>query len=361
MPAREKRPRTRRGKAREFQPSSMPVPGAWCQVCRTKPICSYLGEYRLHPDYPTCRVPLRSVDGQRLEQLLERLVKLSGCHDDRVQKFLTQIFDHSLRNSRYYSEILEFSLSLVAGDSPEWLRLSYALPGYRKDTMDGLQFVLQAFSTLLGNKHADWGKQLMDIALHPAVEQPIVGIAWKNASSWRLKFYLQFLGDSSAKALEIIRRLTGYDPRRSLVAPRGKLHMLGLDIGGRGLRGIKLYWLIDRLWIDDNIPQLHLPTSCRSPLWSRLLDNVLIIQRVEEPTSYRLRHPLEVDFSLLENEMPWHLLAAERPSLLRPLLDDMTWQELLASFALAPRRISMTAAARPRINLYYVLVERTGE
>jgi hypothetical protein len=237
--------------------------------------------------------------GTRMDRLAELIGVLRKKEDlPTLDAALAILLPRFAVDRNLYSEIFELSYSWDG--EPHFARFSYAFPGWRVDPAP----IARDLSSLV----APWGsaalqacQNLLERARHPAVEQPLFGLAQN-----RCKLYLQFR--------------------------QGPLHILGFDLDERGVVSEKRY-LISRQRLPGLPPLAYVLSVVR--------DGV----------------PELLDFGLKENRLSENDLfgsewASQNAAALAPLL------ELRKSFDLLVRRVSI---GPKKLTLYYVLGEMDGE
>ena len=328
-----------------------------CEGCGSRDACAALGAPR--PEYPRCRSPLRGVDVGRAAALFAWLARRDGAPSEARAALEGAVIDRFRRDRLVFSDVLEASFSC----DPEGAhldRFSYAFPGFRADPA-GVAATLLGLCRPFGAPAIDACHTALRAARSRAVAQPLFGFADDGGGRSRAKLYLQFHAHEAAAALDLAGRLLGrrLDAR---LAARGPLHLLCLDIGARGLTSAKLYFALDRLRLDA-FPARVGPV----PLVAALaflgvseLRNVLAIHRIAGRDDEGLAHPVEVDFSLPDNDLRWQDVRALPPvqALLAPRPEVAA---LEASFGIAVRRISGSVGEGHKLNVYYVLTELARE
>jgi hypothetical protein len=240
---------------------------------------------------------------------------------------------------RHYSEILEPSVS-QDGRGRFWRRFSYAFPGFanaRSETLATLADLCAPF----GAQVAAAAARVIRAARHPAVAQPLFGLADDGADGTRVKLYLQFDDGAGDEALALAGALLGMPLDGGAWA--GRLHMLGLDLGPAGLCGAKLYVAA--------ADARHAPPGLA-------LTQLLHVYRLAAPGQPLAPEPDEIDFGLADNGLTdddLGALAAAHPG---PFGDLAALGALLP---LALRRVSLGRRDPAKVTLYYVLTELSAE
>jgi hypothetical protein len=187
-----------------------------------------------------------------------------------------------------------------------------------------------------------------------AVTQVLFGFAHDGGDAQRVKLYLQFHPRAASAAQELASRMLS----RPLFATSLPLHLLCLDLAPGGLVGAKLYYVMERLRLDDTPVELGASSFLAAVRESGVaeLRDVLRIHRVGARDEARGERPDEIDFSLPDNDLRWQDVRALPP--MRALLADAgAASELVARFRVAPRRLSVSTGELRKVNLYYVLAE----
>ena len=282
----------------------------------------------------------------RLKLLLDELARLDRT-EGRWRAVEGPVLEAFEGDRRRYSNVLE--PSITADPRGVWAYcFSYGFPGFRGDTRRVARTLL-ALARVVGGGAVEAAGRFLRAAEAPCVEQPMVGFGHDLGGTPVLKLYLQFRPDADAPARRLAARVLG-SPRP--VAPvRGALHLLGLDAGEGGLCRAKLYALHPVLpWAgaarDLGIDADAVPRDA--------LRDALLIYELRSPDD-PAPAPTAVDLPLRAQGLTFRELA---PRLARfgpgavELLGDLG-----ARFPLLVRRVSIGAGARPKLNLYYVLVE----
>lgn len=141
---------------------------------------------------------------------------------------------------------------------------------------------------------------------HASVIQPLFGVADDEPGARRIKLYLQFEDGHGPAPLAIAERLLGARLHGRL--PDGPpLHLLGIDLGDRGVTGAKLYFLNARLDLAEAPARIG-PAPLLAALFEnhrRELRDVLTIHRLEAPDDPAVSRPVEIDFALADSGLAW--------------------------------------------------------
>jgi hypothetical protein len=327
--------------------------GPYCDLCATRSSCARAGATL--PDYPACRTFLRNTPPERVAALFTRLARGRGEADPRVGEMLARLMKQFQRDGDRFSEILEPSVSWREG---RWqlLRFSYAYPAFREDPRAAIQNLLSICAPF-GDELSGWVRALLSPADDPCVSKPLIGLAYDDADHWRIKLYLEFEGNAGARALRLAGRLLG---RNDLSAgfDAKELHLLGIDLGPRGIAGAKLYFQVPLAGIVA-LREEHGPIELLDHLATRGIEqirNLLVIHRIAAPGDPGAFAPAEIDFALAENGLRWCDLK-DAPTLVRARSAGDPLAELERAFCLGFRRVSVPVGRNDKLNAYYVLAE----
>ncbi len=272
-----------------------------------------------------------------------------------VRALQDAVIERFRRDRLVYSDVLEMSFSCDR-QGAHLHRFSYAFPGLRADPA-GVAATLLAFSRPFGPHAEEAARTALRAARERAVEQLLFGFAHDGGGRSRVKLYLQLQAREAPAALDLASRMLGMR-LQDRVANSGPLHLLCLDLGPRGLAGAKLYFVLDRLRLDEGHgaggPR---PAGGRAvELGITELRDVLAIHRVAGPDDGGLDRPAEIDFSLPDNDLRWADVRA-LPPVEALLARSPAVAALESSFRLAVRRISGSVGSGDKLNAYYVLTE----
>jgi len=301
------------------------------------------------------------VDLGRASDLLAWLARAAGLDPsapeaNALQRTLLRRYrvDHP-----HFSDVLEPSFC-CDDEGAQLYRFSYAFPGVRVDA-DGVATTLLELCRPFGAHVEGACRTLLRALRSRAVAQPLFGFARDGADRFRVKLYLQFHATEAEAARELAGHVLGRPLPRDL-AGGAPLHLLGLDLGADGLAGAKLYFMLDRVRLDD-FPTRIGPVplvAALSELGVSELRDVLTIHRIEGRDDDALARPAEVDFSLVDNALRWSDVRALQP--VREHLDrSPVLAELESTFPLRMRRVSASVVggggAADKLNVYYVLAD----
>ena len=327
---------------------SFPMPR--CEGCGARDACARQGQLR--PEYPACRRPLRGASVARTAELLDWL----GAHappTPAAPELHRLVLARFGQDRLAYSDVLEPSLSVDAR-GVHLHRFSFGLPGLRRDEA-GVGRTLLALGALFGEPCAQACRTVLRAARSAAVAQPIFGFA-AGPGGPRPKLYLQFHADRAPEALDLAGRLLGR-PVGGVGGGAG-LHLLGFDLGERGVAAAKLYFARGRMDLGE-LATLAGPVPVArdlAALGATELRDVLFIHRLDGPREPAPERPGEIDFSLPESDLSWSELRA-LPSVSALLGRDPAIAELEARFRLAVRRVSVSVGNASKLTAYYVLAE----
>ena len=272
----------------------------------------------------------------RERELFAVLAERAGVVAAHVQQLESALFERFELDRDPYYDALEPSLS-GADERVDTYRFSYGFPAFRRDR-SAVTAVVLAIARTCGDAAIIAARRALLASERDCVEQPIVGYSHDGPGQRRFKLYLMFRSGHDPAARALTREVVGgsHEPRQS-----GELHMLGLDVGDRGVTGAKLYF---------EHPTLELSADYTSrPL---VLKRSLAIHALRAPDD-AARDPVAMDFSLRDSGHSWADLeaglAGEQPETIR------TFRDLRARFGLQARRLSFFRGEPRKLNLYYVL------
>jgi hypothetical protein len=327
--------------------------GPYCDLCATRPTCDRAGKTLLN--YPACQTFLRNTPPQRVSALFAYLAGGRGERDPRLAQMLARLLRQFERDGGRFSEILEPSVSWREG---HWqlLRFSYAYPAFREDPIGTIERLL-AICAPFGDETCGWVRALLGPAKDPCVTKPLIGLAYDDQEHWRIKLYVEFEADAGARPLRLAGRLLG---RNDLaVGFEGQeLHLLGIDLGPRGIIGAKLYFrrrIASITSLRDTRGTIELVEHLAS-VGVEQLRNLLVIHRIAAPGDPDAFTPVEIDFALAENGLRWRDLQAA-PTLVRARGQGDDLAALEQAFRLGFRRVSVPIGRTDKLNAYYVLAE----
>lgn len=250
---------------------------------------------------------------------------------DRFRRVADAVLAVYEGDRRQFSNVLE--PSVASGPvSRSHARFSYAFPRHATESARVGRDLLQIAETL-GPGVPEAAERVLRAARHRVVEQPLIGLAVDDASSWRPKLYLQL----RSGAPDVARRLAGavltIDAE---TIPHGDLHLVGMDLDEHGhLTGAKLYYRGSAADPPDRLRGV--PAAA--------LADVLHIHRLRSADD-EIGAPTEIDFAVGGASIAWQRLHALVPAL--GALDL-----LCTEFAIQVRRASL--APNGRATAYYVL------
>jgi len=291
-----------------------------------------------------------------VSDLLSWWSRFHGCSgDSRLEDLQWAILTRLATDRMRFSEVFEPSCSQDGGGWHFW-RFSYAFPDFRDDP-DSASRDLLAVCRPFGEELCDLVSMLLSPVLEPPVCQPLVGVAYNTPTSWRIKVYLQFEDDAGDEPLHIAARLTGRTDLRRLFRKQ-RLHLVGIDLGPRGIVAAKLYFLQPEIPALD-VPRVVGPVELIAHLTAAGVDtvrNLLVIHRMQRYDDSALEFPVEVDFALLDNDLCWEAVSGSRT--LRATLGGTNPLTALEScFPVAVRRVSVSVGRMDKLTMYYVPTE----
>jgi hypothetical protein len=195
-----------------------------------------------------------------------------------------------------------------------------------------------------GDAVLDGTRAFLQAAESPLVTQVIAGYARGWGVRKRIKLYAQFDPRAGERALRLARALTGC--ARATDSDALPLHLLGLDLGERGLVGYKLYFVAPPLGPDEVARRLGGPP--------RALAEHLRIHRGEGPDDEGAEGPCALDFAC---EGGWSAIGGAE---MEPRFGDglLALRRIHDGFRVRLRRASLSlAGAPPALHIYYVLDE----
>lgn len=331
-------------------------------ICFPRPYCATCGQQQdcqaagcVLPTYPDCRRPLLGTRLERMRELLQFLERREGRSRPALGAMSDALLQRFAIDRNRFSEIFEPSWSWDDAGAHAY-RLSYAFPAFRREP-DAVGRAMLALTAPFGSATSEACRRVLRAARHPAVEQPLFGLADDGDEGLRVKLYLQFRADASAaEVLPLARAVLGCSalPGES---SEGALHLLGLDLGDSGLRGAKVYWARERL---EHADAARLLGPGRWPASLPQLRDVLLIHRLTGPDGAGAREASELHFGLADNgfvagDLTTSPLFAELPR----FSDDLA--ELEAAFRIGLRRATLGLRGKRKLTLYYVLAETERE
>lgn len=284
-----------------------------------------------------------------------------GPADPPLAEALARLLALFERDRARYADILEPSLSWTLRTSrtsrtsrPASLRrLSYAFPGFRADPA-GTSRALRSLCAPFGDAILAQADRLLRAAHHASAAMPLFGVADDEPDARRIKLYLQFEHGHGPAPLALAERLLGARLLdRFPEAP--PLHLLGIDLGDRGVLGAKLYFLHPRLDLAEAPARIG-PVPLLAALSEgacRELRDVLTIHRLEAPDDPAVSRPVEINFALADSGLAWTDVRPLLPPAVRAATGPLAALE--AAFPLRVRGISAPVGHADKLNLYYVL------
>jgi len=325
--------------------------GPYCALCAEQDRCEAAGT--VLPDYPECRVFLRDTPPDRIRALFDHLLAVQGRGDDRLEALVGRLLARFAVDTSRFSEILEPSVS-YAGGAWHAMRFSYAFPAFREEPRGTVREIL-GLCEPFGAKLRSFVRALLGPIEDPCVNKPLFGIAYDGAERWRIKLYVEFTGDAGARAIGLAARMLS----GAVLAARGDLHLLGIDLGPKGITAAKLYFRrpeVRTASFHETVGPVDLVRDLARRGVDRL-NNVLVIHRLARADDPGANIPAEVDFALAENGLRWQDVR-DAPALGQALrAPGSPLEALQKAFRLGFRRISIPVGRADKLNAYYVLAE----
>lgn len=294
----------------------------------------------------------------RVQALFEAWCALDGVTAPEARALCGAIVAALARDRERFSDVLEASIS-IDETGEHTFRFSYAFPGFRGAAASAAGAALAAAAPF-GPAITAATRRLLRAATDPAVEQPLIGIAWDRANAPRHKVYLQLRDDAGRAGAELAGRVLGLPwLAASLGETSGpgavRLHMLGVDFGQGGLVGAKLY-LAHEL-VGPGTHPLARALSILAP-HPRSFRNVLAIHRLTGASRADsvLPPPSDVDLGLAENDLSWDEIA-RAPAVATLFGGSRALAAVFSSFRVGVRRVSLGLSSAPRRTVYYALRE----
>jgi hypothetical protein len=333
--------------------SSFPL--ARCVGCGRHDACEARGWPE--PSYPACHRPLPGIDLGRARALFAWLSKEAGVDDARLGAVEDAVLGAVARDHERRWNALEPSFSIEDGIAHLY-RFSYALPDLRLDAR-GTAATLRSFAAPLGDVAVDACERALRAARSPVVRELLFGLAHDGAAGLRPKVYVQMRPGARSEALALAGAMLG--AKVDALEDAGELHLVGLDLGARGLAAAKLYFSHPRVALGEAIARLG-----RAPLLDALRDagatelvDALTIHRLAGPDDVDVARPVELDLGLAECELRWPDVR-RLPPMAAVLARHPVVAQLEASFRLDVRRVSVGLDGRDKLNVYYALAEPAG-
>jgi hypothetical protein len=273
--------------------------------------------------------PFVGVRVDRMRELLDEARAHDGVRDAATRAMQEAVLARFERDRWRAGDALEPSVS-AGPDGVCAYRFSYA---------GGAG--LRSFCEPLGKTFVLAASRIARAARAPCVAQPLFGYA-NDVGRRRAKLYLQFRDGADGDARALACSVTGASAS-SVGAAEGTLHMLGLDLGERGLVAAKLYFAR-----HDYAPR---DLGCADV---GVLPEALVVHAMQAPSEPLV--PVAVDFALADAATSWpalaEALAADHAAAVSAV------ESIAARFRIAVRRVSLFPAAARKLNVYYVLDER---
>lgn len=322
-----------------------------CDVCRRSLHCAAAG--RTEPDFPRCHRTFQQVPTERVRALMNSWFDATETPPE-ADAAMRHVLSRFAGDRYHSSDMFEPSIS-IDDSGVHFARFSYSLAELRASP-DAAARWAHEFGLCFGPVVGDIFHKLLKRVRHPCVEQILVGAAFDAPGQWRAKLYVQFKDGAGVDALQLTEALTAI-PDLTKRSPPHPLHLLGIDIGETGIRGVKLYYMLAHVGRHAAI------WGQASALFDQIfangakeLTNVLSIHQVTSLDD-DLRHPSDVDLHLGENGLRWSDLS--KYSVFDDIADGLRqYEHLKQAFDLTVRRMSVSVASRKKLNLYFALARR---
>jgi hypothetical protein len=313
----------------------------------------------------------------RLEALFEAWRALDAVTAPEALALERALLAAVARDREIYSDVLEASFA-VGPRGEHAYRFSYAFPGFRGAPASATSASLASPSSAaaiasalacaapFGPAIVSATRRLLRAAIDPAVEQPLIGLAWDRAGAPRHKVYLQFRDAAGPAAAALAERVLGM-PGLARTIGGARLHMLGVDFGANGLTGAKLYIAHESVTATEPAPAPSAPAPARLDIASALgralpagrrARNVLAVHRLTSTDDLASGLPpaSDVDFGFSDNALAWEEIAAA-PSIAAILARSRVCARLFSDFRIGVRRLSVATTFAPGFTVYYALRE----
>ena len=326
---------------------------------------------------------LRRVRLDRLEALFAAWRALDGVTAPEALALERALLAAVARDRDLFSDVLEASFAMGARGEHAY-RFSYAYPGFRgvpvtsgpsppaipssSPAAPPSPLSAAAVASALACA-APFGpavvaatRRLLRAALDPAVEQPLIGLAWDRAGAPRHKVYLQLRDAAGPAAAALAERVLAMPGLAARIGD-ARLHMLGVDFGPAGVTGAKLYIAHESVTAAEAPPSPDRALDIASALAralpaGRRVHNVLAVHRLTaaDLSAPALPPASDVDFGFADNALAWTEVAAA-PQLAPILARSRVASRLLSDFRIGVRRLSVATTFAPAFTVYYALRE----
>lgn len=312
---------------------------------------------------PDSGAPVRRVRLDRMEALFEAWRALDAITAPEAAGLERALLAALARDRELYSDVLEASFAIGPRGERAY-RFSYAFPGFRGAPSSSSAAVASALACAapFGPAIVAATRRLLRAATDPAVEQPLVGLAWDRAGAPRHKVYLQFRDAAGPAAAALSERVLGIPGLAARIGD-ARLHMLGVDFGPAGLSGAKLYIAHASVIASEPAAAAPAPLDIASALARALpaghrVRNVLAVHRLgsSDCAVGGLPPASDVDFGLADNDLTWDALA-RAPTLASILARSRLPSTLFSAFRIGVRRLSIGTGVAPGATVYYALRE----
>ena len=234
------------------------------------------------------------------------------------------------------------------------LRFSYGFP---RRTAEEAERAATAMARPFGDAAVAAATKVARALSHPATQQIMFGYARAAGRTTeglrarvappppanRVKLYLMMRDGETTAALDLARRILGYDgPLSSDALP---LHAVGIDVGATGMVGAKLYFHR----VEASAQEAQQWFGVAAPL-----RNLLLIHRLSGPDDPKAEHPSEIDMDPVENGLTWAQLRETEPIrssiAMLSILDDLS-----SEFDVDVRRVTVGVPPASKQTVYYLV------
>lgn len=335
----------------------------------------------------------RRVRLDRLQALFEAWRDLDGVTAPEAIALERALLAAVARDRELFSDVLEASFTIGSRGEHAY-RFSYAFPGFRgapvlagsppstsappppasastpaSPLSSAAVASALACAAPFGSSIVASTRRLLRAAIEPAVEQPLIGLAWDRAGAPRHKVYLQFRDTAGSAAAALAERVLAMPGLAARIGD-AHLHMLGVDFGPAGITGAKLYIAHEHVTAStssatptfapsSSTPALDIPSALARALPpGRIARNVLAVHRLTgaDRAARALPPASDIDFGFADNALAWSDVASA-PLLATVLDSSRVASRLFADFRIGVRRLSVATTSAPAFTVYYSLRE----